>query len=235
MPYIRDSQGMNPIANSWDPPICVCMLLALSCPALCNPMDCSLPDSSVHRILQARILEWVAIPFSRRSSWPRGRTWASHIAGRFFTIWATGDPPPPDPLHWTVLVFQTELSCNSKNTFIQEYWQAIFKQEHVLKDLRHQSTLPKSSWGLDIPSSKLLYSRLPSIICADTIISTTIKKEKGIKLACHLFTCFWRTCHLSLGMRSASLSLSGCGIMRSLSELWMQKCIYGTKGDLCIF
>ena len=41
------------------------MLVAQLCPALCNPMDCSLPGSSVYRILQARILEWVAISFSR--------------------------------------------------------------------------------------------------------------------------------------------------------------------------
>ena len=55
---------------------------------LCDPMDCSLPGSSVHGILQARILEWVAIPFSRGSSQLRDRTRIC-IAGRFFTIWAT--------------------------------------------------------------------------------------------------------------------------------------------------
>ena len=58
-------------------------------PTLCNPMDCSPPGSSVHGILQARILEWVAIPFSRGSSWPRDGTWVSRMAGRFFTVWAT--------------------------------------------------------------------------------------------------------------------------------------------------
>ena len=52
-------------------------------------MDCSLLGSSIHGILQARILEWVAISFSRRSSWPRDWTWVSHIVGRCFTIWAT--------------------------------------------------------------------------------------------------------------------------------------------------
>ena len=60
-----------------------------SCPTLCDPTDCSLPDSSVHGFLQARILEWVAIPFSRGSSWPRNQTQVSWIAGRFFTIWVT--------------------------------------------------------------------------------------------------------------------------------------------------
>ena len=49
-------------------------------------MDCSLPGSSVHGIPQARILEWVAIPFSRESSWLRHQTWVSCIAGGLFTI-----------------------------------------------------------------------------------------------------------------------------------------------------
>ena len=57
-----------------------------SCPILCNSMDCSLPGSSVHGILQARILEWVAILFFRGSSQPRDRTQVSCTAGRFFTI-----------------------------------------------------------------------------------------------------------------------------------------------------
>ena len=59
---------------------------AQSCPTLCNPMDCSPPGSSVHGILQARILEWIAIPFSRGSSHPRDRAWVSCIASGFFTI-----------------------------------------------------------------------------------------------------------------------------------------------------
>ena len=59
------------------------------CLTLCDPMDYNLPGSSICRIFQARTLEWVAISFSRRSSQPRGWTWVSCIAGRFFTIWAT--------------------------------------------------------------------------------------------------------------------------------------------------
>ena len=57
-----------------------------SCPTLCNPVDCSPPGSSVHRILQARILEWVAISFSRGSSQPRDGTQVSRIAGRRFNL-----------------------------------------------------------------------------------------------------------------------------------------------------
>ena len=63
------------------------VLVAQSYLALCDPMDCSSPGSSVRGISQARILEWVAISFSRGSSWPRDFTQVSRIAGRFFTLW----------------------------------------------------------------------------------------------------------------------------------------------------
>ena len=64
-------------------------LVALSCLTLRDPIDCSPPGSSVHGILQARILERVAILFSRGSSQSRDQTQFSHIAGGFFTVWAT--------------------------------------------------------------------------------------------------------------------------------------------------
>ena len=56
------------------------------CLTLCNPMDCSPPGSSVRGTLQARILEWVAMPFSRKSSQPRDQTWVSHITSIFFAV-----------------------------------------------------------------------------------------------------------------------------------------------------
>ena len=59
------------------------------CLTLCHPVDCSLPGSSVHGILQARILEWVVISFSRGSSRLRNPTWVSRIVGRRFNLWAT--------------------------------------------------------------------------------------------------------------------------------------------------
>ena len=58
---------------------CVCKVASV-CLTICNPMDCSPPGSSIHGILQARILEWVAMSFSRRSSWPRDQTCVSYIS-----------------------------------------------------------------------------------------------------------------------------------------------------------
>ena len=85
--YLRDVYLSIYLSN-------VNMILDLSLPScffvqlfiLCDPLDCSLPGSSVYGISQARILEWVAIPFSRGSSQPRDGIWVSCIAGRFFTI-----------------------------------------------------------------------------------------------------------------------------------------------------
>ena len=79
---------------------CVCAKSLQSCPTLCDPMNCSPPGSSVHGILQARILEWVDMPSSRGFSWhrkkpDRGFSWhrdqtqVFHIAGKFFTISAS--------------------------------------------------------------------------------------------------------------------------------------------------
>ena len=87
----------------WSPhPVSV--IVTQSCPTLCNPTDCSPPGSSVHGILQARTLEWVARPFSRKSSQPGDRTRVPCIAGRFFTtsatwesLWHKDTPHTPNP------------------------------------------------------------------------------------------------------------------------------------------
>ena len=77
--------------------VCFCLFkvskVCVSCSVVSDSLQphglYSLPGSSIHRSLQARIPEWVAIPFSRGSSWPRDQTWVPHIADRCFTIWAT--------------------------------------------------------------------------------------------------------------------------------------------------
>ena len=82
---------LNPFLSpkTSSPTLCVYVSGAKSSQSLCDPTDCSPPGFSVHGIVQARILEWIAFPFSRESSQPRDWTWVSCIAGRFFTIWAT--------------------------------------------------------------------------------------------------------------------------------------------------
>ena len=87
-----------------------------SCPTLCDPMDYSSPSSSIHGIFQARVLEWVAISFSRGSPWPRDWTWISCIAGRLFTIWATREAykgkwkSPPDNIKHSWCCKWTEIA-----------------------------------------------------------------------------------------------------------------------------
>ena len=80
--------GSLPLVPPGKPQIIIMMVIQ-SCPTLCNPIGYSLPGSSVHGILLARIVEWVAISFSRGYSWSRGQTQVSCIVGRFFTVWAT--------------------------------------------------------------------------------------------------------------------------------------------------
>ena len=90
-------------------PFYICMKVkvkvAQSCPALCDPMD-----YTAHRILQARILERVAFPFSKGSSQPRDRTGISCIAGRFFTTWAIRE----DPVRMAIIKKSTNSKCERR-------------------------------------------------------------------------------------------------------------------------
>ena len=98
-------------------------------------MDCSLPRSSVHGIFQARVLEWVAISFSRGSSPPRDQTWVSRIVGRRFTI----EPPgkikknTADVLFFLVLKPRNEQMCfmayNMVKLFVEVYLRLHFEKQ----------------------------------------------------------------------------------------------------------
>ena len=93
LPFHCQSHGFNPCFKI---PQDACAQLFPSCPILCDPMDCSPPCSSVHEILQARILKWVATPFSRGSSRPRDQIHVSEVSciGRQFLYhWDTGEAP----------------------------------------------------------------------------------------------------------------------------------------------
>ena len=91
------------------------VLVTQRCPTLFNPMDWGSPGSSVHGILQRRILKWVAISFSRRSSQPRDRTQVSCIAGRLLTVWATSETLSRDILTGTFFfLLNSRLSLSEK-------------------------------------------------------------------------------------------------------------------------
>ena len=91
--------------------------VAQLCLNLCDTMDCNLPVFSVHGIFQARILDWVAISYSRRCSWPRDWTSVSRIAGRHFTVWTTREVhqgiPPGHHRHYALIPLQIVWSLAS--------------------------------------------------------------------------------------------------------------------------
>ena len=88
--------------------ICTPRCSEAQCPTLWDAMDCSLSGSCVHWILQARISECIAIPFSRGSSWPMDQTQVSCMVGRSFTIWATRERKIPK---WSSSRQHLTLSC----------------------------------------------------------------------------------------------------------------------------
>ena len=108
-----------------------------SCPTLYESVDCSLPGSFAHGILQARILEWVAVPFSRESSQPRNRTQVSCIAGRFFTSWVTWEAQGSH-LRWNYSPFWEVGATEGYNSF-------AFAVLWTL-EVRSSGTIPSASY-----------------------------------------------------------------------------------------
>ena len=87
------------------------------CPTVWNPMDCSLPGFTIYGILQARILEWVAILVSRRSSQPRDCIQVSHIESGFFTVWTTREADWLDLFFVCLRVLWKKIKLNKLLTF----------------------------------------------------------------------------------------------------------------------
>ena len=108
--------------------MCVCVCTQ-SCLTLCDPMDYSLPGSSVYGTFQARILEWVAMSSSGGSSQPGDWTQVSHIAGGFFTFWATREAYLLAYLPQTLLMLLLELSTQA--TILTSLWPS-FQPPHLL-------------------------------------------------------------------------------------------------------
>ena len=91
------------------------------CLTLCDPLDYSPPGSSFHGILQARLLEWVPISFSRGSSWPSDWTQVSCIVGRLLNDWATDSlGVPGKPLNHCNYVYQEKSGEKEKSEVIQQ-------------------------------------------------------------------------------------------------------------------
>ena len=106
-------------------PNAVLCLVTQLCPTLSDPMDRSPSFSSLCGILQARILEWVAMPSSRGSSWPRDGTQVSRIAGGFFTVWATRETQYEIPL------FNSSLSAWGKQEEGRQKSMNLSDQDHM--------------------------------------------------------------------------------------------------------
>ena len=98
------------------------MLVAQSCSTLCDSVDCSPPGSSVHGIFQARVLEWVAISFSRGSSWPRDGTRVFCRAGKFFTLNHQRSPE---------ILFMLQGPCGCFETCRQMFDDSFFREVGV--------------------------------------------------------------------------------------------------------
>ena len=126
-------------------------LVSQLCPTLCYPMDCSPPASSVHGVLQARMLEWATIPFSRGTSRPRDQTWLSCTAGRFFTNWAIREACFPKKMRGYIIKFPKEkwpkrvdknvlhfgfkfFNISYDWKFFKWQYHTLFKSEEILKN-----------------------------------------------------------------------------------------------------
>ena len=102
-----------------------CCLVAKSCLTLCDPMDCSPPGSSVHGISQARIVEWDAIFFTRRSSQIRDQTCISCITGGFFTTESPGKPSNTSRIQLFIITTTTTILAPATVLFHLDYCPSI--------------------------------------------------------------------------------------------------------------
>ena len=139
--------------TSWPTGGCGGCLVTKLCVTLCHPMDCSPPGSSIHGIFQARILEWVAISFSRGSSQPRDGTHVSCIDRQILYYWATRETPSSNCQSWDcdlgvltrvlVLLITTWSGSQAKKMITR--WERHFRQidpntqMHGTKEKRHNS------------------------------------------------------------------------------------------------
>ena len=174
----NDSQGL-----SWKGPIFyqykdiyyskLCHLVAKLCLTLCNPMDCSLPGSSVLGILQAKLLEWVAIPVSKGCSQPRNQTWIFRVSctgKRIFYHWSTRDSVP------FLCLVQCTLSANnclSPHVTKKCIVQLLLKKDFIwLRSYNRQKKKKKKQ-------KKTFAGLLNSIQSHDSMLYRKSKRQRG--------------------------------------------------------
>ena len=126
--------------------MCACVLAAQSYLTLCNPMDCSQPDSSVHGISQTRILEWVAIFFFRRSYQLRDQTCVSCIADRFFTVWVTREAQTKDNRYKFICAVNNIRLRKLKDTDGRDGWRKV-TQKRSKNTIEHLCMVERFSHG----------------------------------------------------------------------------------------
>ena len=140
---------------------------AQSCPTLCDPVDYSLPGSSLHGILQARVLEWVAIAFSRGSSRPRDQTRVSRIPGSRFNLWATREAQSGHRWvrngnsnawqktlrRWTSRTAATPPLLGSIHTMMISHWTCLFKWDWALLTVTQKSVFLEDKYLQNVPWS----------------------------------------------------------------------------------
>ena len=124
---------------------CMCAQSVQSCPTLCNPIDCSQPGPSAHGIFQAITVKWVAMPSSRGSSKPRGRTQVSCTASRFITVWAT---ERESEVAQSCPTLCDPIDCSLPGSSVHGIFQAIFLQWIAIFFSRGISSTQVSNPGL---------------------------------------------------------------------------------------
>ena len=156
-----------------------CLLVIQSRQTLCDPIDCSLPGSSVHGILQARILNWVAFPCSRKSFQPRDQTWVSCTAGKFFTVWATREMwktesgpaatgAPAQALLGAAVALLCYVSCNPGT--VVHRGQSAEKKQNLLKW--------EAIWPTRTPNFLTAFRLLPFPVHNYASVSSTLLEVK---------------------------------------------------------
>ena len=151
---------------------------AQSCPTLCNPMDCSLSGSSVHGIFQARVLEWIAIFFSRGSPWPRNRTRVSCIAGRRFTVGAIREAQLKSLLAVFINPLHGRYYKSCKQFFMMSQW---------ILQVRHSRIIHVNTYK---PCCCLVPISTPSGYCFSLWVKnkTMLRRKWFIKINCAMIT-----------------------------------------------